>query len=417
MRLPIRARIAVFGAVVVCATLVLFSVVLYLIALAGGRQNVDQELQDGSPTKTFQAVAAPDGHLKVRREGGFGPVPAGLPLPVHPGLATIMAGRNDRVRVLVQAQPDGTFLVTGEHLSDLESRASGLLTYLLFTAGVTMVVGVGATWLAAGRALRPLKVIAAIAAGDGQTRDLRSRLPAVQPPDDELGRLTEAFNGMLSRLEVAQEGQRRFVADASHELRTPLTSIRGNAGLLLRDPSPDANDAREAVVDIAAESERMSRLVDGLLTLARADAGQELRRTRLDLASVVVPVARRAGLTSSVEPAPVLGDYDSLTQLAWILADNACRHGGGQATMWVRPRPGGGAELIVGDQGPGIPPGEEERIFERFHQADTARSNGGTGLGLAIARWIVQQHRGRIWAGNAPSGGAVFMVEIGGDDP
>ena len=415
MRLPIRARIALFGAVVVCATLVLFSVVLYLIALVGGRQNVDQELRDGTPTKTFQAVAAPDGHLQVRREGGFGPVPAQLPVPVHPGLATIMAGRNDRVRVRIQAEPDGTFLVTGEHLSDLESRTSGLLTYLFFTAGVTMVAGVGATWLAAGRALRPLKVMAAIAAEVGQTRDLRRRLPAVRPQDDELGRLTEAFNGMLSRLEIAQDGQRRFVADASHELRTPLTSIRGNAGLLLRDPAPDANDAREAVVDIATESERMSRLVDGLLTLARADAGLELQRTRLDLASVVVPVARRAGLASSVEPAPVLGDYDSLTQLAWILADNAHRHGGGQATMWVRPRSEGGAHLIVGDQGPGIPLGEEERIFERFYQADAARSNGGTGLGLAIARWIVQQHGGRIWAGNAPGGGAVFTVEIGGD--
>ena len=156
----------------------------------------------------------------------------------------------------------------------------------------------------------------------------------------------------------------------------------------------------------------MSRLVDGLLTLARADAGHELRRSQLDLAQVVEPVARRAGLASSVEPAPVSGDHDALTQLAWILADNACRHGAGQASMWVRRRPQGGARLLVADQGPGIPPGEEERIFERFYQGDLARSNGGTGLGLAIARWIVQEHGGRIWAGNAPGGGAVFVVEI-----
>jgi len=216
---------------------------------------------------------------------------------------------------------------------------------------------------------------------------------------------------MLGRLKTAQDSQRRFVADASHELRTPLTSIRGNAGLLMRDPAPAAEDARDAVVDIAAESERLSRLVDGLLTLARADAGHELRRSPLDLARVVEPVARRAGLASSVEPAPVSGDHDTLTQLAWILADNARRHGGGQATMWVQRRPEG-ARLVVADQGPGIPPGEEERIFERFYQGDPARSNGGTGLGLAIARWIVQQHGGRIWAGNAPGGGAVFMVEI-----
>ena len=412
MRLPIRARIALFGAVVVCATLVLFSVVLYLIAWQGALNGVDQDLKDGNATKTFLAAGAADGHLQVRRVGGFGPVPDHLPLPVHQGLATITAAPNDRVRVLVQPQSDGTVLVTGEHLSEAQRGTAALLTYLLFTAFVTMLAGVAATWLAAGRALRPLKAMAAVAADVGQTRDLGSRLPAVRPRRDEVGRLTDAFNEMLGRLKTAQDSQRRFVADASHELRTPLTSIRGNAGLLLRDPAPAAEDAREAVVDIAAESERMSRLVEGLLTLARADAGHELRRSPLDLARVVEPVARRAGLASSVEPAPVSGDHDALTQLVWILADNARRHGGGQATMWVQRRPQGGARLVVADDGPGIPPGEEERIFERFYQGDPVRSDGGTGLGLAIARWIVQQHGGRIWAGNAPSGGAVFMVEI-----
>jgi len=412
MRLPIRARIALFGAVVVCATLVLFSVVLYLIAWQGALNGVDQDLKDGNATKTFLAIAAPDGHLQVRRAGGFGPVPDRLPVPMHQGLATITAAPNDRVRVLVQPQADGTLRVTGQHLSEVQRGTSALLTYMLFTAFVTMLAGVAATWFAAGRALRPLKAMAAVAAEVGQTRDLGSRLPAVRPRGDEVGRLTDAFNGMLGRLKTAQDSQRRFVADASHELRTPLTSIRGNAGLLMRDPAPAAEDARDAVVDIAAESERLSRLVDGLLTLARADAGHELRRSPLDLARVVEPVARRAGLASSVEPAPVSGDHDTLTQLAWILADNARRHGGGRATMWVQRRPEGGARLVVADQGPGIPPGEEERIFERFYQGDPARSNGGTGLGLAIARWIVQQHGGRIWAGNAPGGGAVFMVEI-----
>src|SRR5262249_30895155 len=153
-------------------------------------------------------------------------------------------------------------------------------------------------------------------------------------------------------------------------------------------------------------------LVDGLLTLARADAGHELRRWPLDLAQVVEPVARRSGLVSSLEPALVHGDGDALTQLAWILADNARRHGGGQAVMWVRHRPEGGARLVVSDRGPGIPAGQEEQIFERFYQANAARTNGGTGLGLAIARWIVQQHGGRIWAGNDPGGGAVFTVEL-----
>src|SRR5262249_15482293 len=122
--------------------------------------------------------------------------------------------------------------------------------------------------------------------------------------------------------------------------------------------------------------------------------------------------AGRGGRAPSVEEATVLGDRDALTQLAWILADNARRHGGGEGVLWVRRRPQGGALLVVSDRGPGIPPGEGERIFERFYQPEVSRSKGGTGLGLAIARWIAVQHGGRIWAGNDPAGGAVFVVEL-----
>jgi two-component system OmpR family sensor kinase len=412
LRLPIRARIAVFGAVVVCATVALFGVTLVAIVWAAGLQSVDHDLAAARPGVTFLAQAGPDGRLRPLREGGSGPVPARLPTPVRTGLRTIVARPGDRVRVDVRAQADGTYLVSGEHLGPLEAIAGTLLTFLLVTALATMLAGVAATWFAAGRALRPLRTMAAVVQEVGHTSDLRRRLPLVRPAGDEVARLTAAFNEMLGRLERAVESQRRFLADASHELRSPLTSIRGNAGLLQREPPPPAADVRDAVGDIAAESERMSRLVDGLLTLARADAGQRLRRGPVDLAGVVEPVARRAGLAASLEPAPVLGDADALAQLAWILADNARRHGGGGGAMWVRRRPEGGAMLTVGDRGPGIPPGEEERIFERFYQPDPSRSQGGTGLGLAIARWIVEQHGGRIWAGNEPAGGALFAVVL-----
>jgi two-component system OmpR family sensor kinase len=409
-RLSIRARLALFGALVVCGTVALFGFLLFAAIQGGGLVTVDQDLRADRASTTFSAIASPDGTLRPVRQGGSGPIPARLPTPVRPELRTIVVAPGDRVRVLVQARPDGTYQVTGEHLGELERTARALLTYLLITAVVTMLAGVATIWLVAGRALRPLRTMAAVAEEVGWTQDLRRRLPAVRPRD-EVGRLTEAFNAMLARLEGAQESQRRFVADASHELRTPLTSIRSNAGLLQREPPPESEDARDAVGDIVAESERMSRLVDGLLTLARADAGQQLRRAPLDLAQVVEPVARRAGLTASLEAAPVLGDADALTQLAWILADNARRHGGG-GTVWVRRRAPAGAVLVVGDRGPGIPPGEEERIFARFYQPDASRSDGGTGLGLAIARWIAGQHGGRIWAGNDPSGGAVFVVEL-----
>jgi len=412
MRLAIRARIALFGALVVCGTVALFGLLLWGIVTLAGLGAVDQDLRADRPNATFRALAGPDGTLHPEREGGLGPIPDRLPVPVRTGAYTIATRPGDRVRVYVQAQPDGTYQVNGEYLAQMERGTGLLLGYLLFTAGAAALVGVASIWLATGRALRPLRTMAAVAEEVGRTRDLRRRLPDVRPHGDEVGRLTDAFNDMLGRLEGAQESQRRFVADASHELRTPLTSIRGNAGLLLREPPPGAADARGALADIAAESERMSRLVEGLLTLARADAGHELRRAPLDLARVVEPVARRAGLTASVEEAPVLGDPDALAQLAWILADNVRRHGGGRGSLWVRRRPPAGATLVVGDRGPGIPPGEEERIFQRFYQPDASRSNGGTGLGLAIARWIVDQHAGRIWAGNDPQGGAVFVVQL-----
>jgi two-component system, OmpR family, sensor kinase len=410
--MPIRARIALFGALVVCGTVALFGILLWGIVSVAGLAGVDQDLRAGRPNTTFQAVAEPDGSLRAERQGGLGPVPARLPTPVRAGVHTVVVAPGDRVRVDVQAQPDGTFQVTGEHLAQMERAAGTLLGYLLFTAAAATLAGVTAIWLAAGRALRPLQVVTAVAEDVGRTRDLTRRLPDVRPRSDEVGRLTEAFNDMMLRLETAQESQRRFVADASHELRTPLTSIRSNAGLLLREPPPGAADAREALADIDAESERMSRLVEGLLTLARADAGHALLREPLDLARVAEPVARRAGLSASVEAAPVLGDADALTQLAWILADNARRHGGGEGVLWVRRRPQGGALLMVSDRGSGIPAGEEERIFERFYQPGPSRSSGGTGLGLAIARWIVVQHGGRIWAGNHSAGGAVFAVEL-----
>jgi signal transduction histidine kinase len=411
VRLPIQVRIALFGAIVVCGTVALFGVALYLLVLYLDLQRVDQDLRAANPATTFLAVADGTGHLRAVRDGSGG-VPDHLPAPVRTGLSTYLARAGDPVRVFVRAQPDGTYLVSGAHLSQSQGAAGFLLLYLFVTAMATMLVGVAAMWLAARRALRPLRTMAGVVADVGRTRDLGRRLPGVPAAGDEVDRLAAAFNDMLARLEAAQESQRRFVADASHELRTPLTSIRGNAGLLLRRPRPAAGVVDEAVHDIADESERMSRLVDGLLTLARADAGQELTRCPLDLALLVAPVARRAGLEASLVPAPMHGDADALTRLAWILADNARRHGGGDAVMWVRPRPDGGALLVLSDRGPGIPAGDEERIFERFYQPDVSRARGGTGLGLAIARWIAGQHGGRVWAGNDPAGGAVFVVRL-----
>ena len=261
----------------------------------------------------------------------------------------------------------------------------------------------------------------------GRTQDLSRRLPE-GGTNDEVGRLQQSFNQMLRQLEDAYQrlrsaliAQRRFVADASHELRTPLTTIRGNIGLLLKRDDITSEDRVAALNDIAGESERMSRMVQDLLTLARADAGYHLEKMPIDLRPIVQDVSRQAQTLASTRqielldgvPATVQGNADAIKQLLWILIDNAFKHTREDGHIQLRLlRNGQSAALTVSDDGPGVPAGDLERIFERFYQSDSARSGEGTGLGLAIARWIAREHGGRVYARNNPGGGAVFTVEL-----
>jgi two-component system OmpR family sensor kinase len=306
----------------------------------------------------------------------------------------------------------------------VEQQIAGVRFFLIFAAIVTIIAVALVSWFVIGRALRPLRTLTATADEIARTGDLSRRLPDVRTRD-EVGVLTASFNGMLERVSAAQDelgaslaAQRRFVADASHELRTPLTTIRNNAGFLAEHPDAVATDRAEALADIEAESERLSRLVDDLLRLARADAGGRLERAPVDLRAIVEDVARKARrpdrnviVAAWGGAAVVDGDGDALTRLAWILVDNALRHGSGDVEVAVRAE-GGSVALTVADRGPGIPPGNETRIFERFHRADPARSGGGAGLGLAIATTIVDAHGGTIEAANREGGGAVFRVTL-----
>lgn len=306
----------------------------------------------------------------------------------------------------------------------VEQQIAGVRFFLIFAAIVTIIAVALVSWFVVGRALRPLRTLTATADEIARTGDLSRRLPEVRTRD-EVGVLTASFNGMLDRVSAAQHelaaslaAQRRFVADASHELRTPLTTIRNNAGFLAEHPEAAATDRAEALGDIEAESERLSRLVDDLLRLARADSGGRLERVPVDLRVIVEDVARKARrsdravvVAAGGGAAVVEGDPDSLMRLAWILIDNAIRHGAGDVDVAVA-ADGGAVVLTVADRGPGIPPGDEERIFERFHRADPARSGGGAGLGLAIAATIAEGHAGTIVATNREGGGAVFEVRL-----
>jgi signal transduction histidine kinase len=310
----------------------------------------------------------------------------------------------------------------------LVAQVNLLRLYLLLGAIFSLAGALAASWVVAGRALAPLDTMTETVEAIGSAQDLARRLPDA-PARDEVGRLTGAFNAMMgrldeaySRLEGALESQRRFVADASHELRTPLTSIRSNLGLLLGRTDIAAADRAEALQDMEAEAQRMTRLVADLLTLARADAGQSLEMADVEITRLAEEVARQARRTypgrrldfDRRRPTRVRGNADSLRQLLWILLDNAARHTdpGSRIKLIVDAGPEA-ARLTVTDDGPGIAPGDLERVFERFYRADQARSSGGAGLGLSIARWIVKQHGGRIQAGANPDGrGASFTVEL-----
>jgi signal transduction histidine kinase len=314
-------------------------------------------------------------------------------------------------------------------------RILGRLRWLL-AAGLIGALGLSGlvVWLAAGRAAAPLGRLAQTAETVGTSGDLSRRVD-VSGSEDEVGHLAATFNTMLQRLErtdadlraarvraeEALDAQRRFVADASHELRTPLTTIRGNADLLRDYGDVTPSDRAAALTQIQQESERMSRLVNDLLTLARADAGQPLAREPVPLGALLGEVAAQARVLARgqqvslavASDATVLGDADSLRQFLLILLDNALRHTpeGGSVELRLEEQ-SGDALVSVRDTGEGIAPADLPHIFERFYRADRARSGTGVGLGLAIARWIVREHGGEIEVSSSLGEGSIFSVRL-----
>jgi len=461
VNVPIRARIALFGAGVVALTVVIFSVIVYTLversliaqqdtALSARGQQLAQFIvrrgtvpRDGpffppdlsTAGETFWEVISGN---QVVSDALVNNAPPQVPAAVlaragAEGYTTTIRPRPDLpLRVYVQAwsRPDlglNGYVVAGRPIAALTSQLSTLRLFLILGALLSLFAALAASWFLAGRALRPLESMARTAEEIGHTQDLSRRLPD-QPTDDEVGRLQQSFNLMLQQLEDAyrrlQEAlaaQRRFVADASHELRTPLTTIRGNIGLLLKRDDITSEDRSAALQDIAGESERMSRMVQDLLTLARADAGQHLDKAPVELQPIVRDVSRQAQAVAGdrevkldgADDITVVGNADAIKQLLWILVDNAVKHTdrGGHIEMGLQ-REDGVACLRVRDDGTGIPAGDAEKIFERFYQADTSRSGLGTGLGLAIARWIAEEHGGRVNAINNPDRGATFKVEL-----
>ena len=290
---------------------------------------------------------------------------------------------------------------------------------------VLVLAGAGGYWISR-RALVPVERLTR-AVQDITVRSLDRRLD-VPATDDELQRLAETFNGMLARLQTAVADMARLTAEASHELRTPVALVRATAEVALSQERP-AGEYRQALGDVQQEAERMSTLVDNLLTLARADAGVEaqdttvvdLRAVAADAARTVEPAMARRSLRFDVEapdrPVTVTGSEEALRRLMLILLDNALRYTDSGGMVRLRTAANGDAQatIEVVDSGLGIDPADRPRVFDRFYRGAAARARAadGAGLGLSIARSIVLRHGGTIDLDTAPGGrGCVARVVL-----
>ncbi len=335
-------------------------------------------------------------------------------------------------RVCLPSNSQCQIIIVAE-LSDSLTAELAMLrnVFLLAIPAVLLLAGL-CGWLLARKTLAPV-VNMAESAQRISAAHLDERLP-VANPRDELGRLTATFNEMLARLESSFTQQRQFMADASHELRTPLSVLWAAAAVTLEQPRREESEYREALTIIDEQVKRLSRIVEEMFTLARADAGgRELRLCDFYLDELIAETARAAGVLASrkeisVEWAPApetmyRGDEALLKQMLLNLLDNAIKHttAGGRVSLRLE-QVGQNYWVTVTDTGTGIPAEAQSHIFERFYRADKARSRetngntsghgGGAGLGLSIARWIAKAHGGSLTLQDSGPTGSAFRVSL-----
>jgi signal transduction histidine kinase len=313
----------------------------------------------------------------------------------------------------------------GEPLASIAHAQRGVARSFILAGILTLAGALVAAYLLGTRFSRPLRMMAAVATRvDGG--DLHPRIHGLEGYGEEVRVLADAFNHMLARLTDAFASQRAFIADASHELRTPLTVIRGQLEVLASQANPSGEEVRRVQARVQAEIARITRLVDDLLLLAKAEQAEFLKPTNIDLPSYVHELWDGMSLLGSrnfelgaVPAGTVRADPDRLAQALRNLIANAIAHTEperGHVRLSVDALGAGVLRFVVADDGPGIPEDQLQRIFDRFHRTDSARdrASGGTGLGLAIVRAIVQAHGGRIKARAGVRGGAQLELELPG---
>jgi heavy metal sensor kinase len=452
MTLPIRARLALVSGALVAALLAAMGAFLYLRLSADLVATVDAGLRTRAeaflaagldslprsggliePDEAFTQVLAADGRV-LDSSAGLAPGP----LLSSEAIAGLGRARFFDAEVLTEEEPvparllavptsQGRVVVVGASLEDQQEALARLLALLVLGGPVVVGLAFGVGWLLAGAALRPverMRVEAEAISG----AELGRRLP-VAPTRDELARLGESLNRMLGRVEEAVDRERRFVDDASHELRTPLTNLKAELELALRRERT-AEALRGSLGSAAEETERLIRLAEDLLVLARADRGRlPVRREDLDVAALVRETVgsfsgRASALGVSLETSIGEGlrarvDEARMRQAVGNLIDNALRHtpAGGRVVVELA-QSNGAVSIQVADTGEGFAESFLPQAFEPFSRADASRSrtDGGSGLGLAIVRAVAEAHGGSVEARNRHPGGAVVVLRIPSGD-
>jgi len=446
----LRGRLTLLAAGAVGVTVVLASIVCYLVMRHELRAQVDDALGRQGGLVVRAAPAPEIARLRDRvmtlrlpapppRAGGSAPYVqvldaagkvinrgddalAGIPVTARDD--RVAAGKakayeddrvidGDHVRVSTVPTPGGGAFMLGRSLAGVDSTLSRLrwLLLALCIAGTALAAALGR--LFSRPVIQPVTDLTEAAEHITATEDLARRVDA--RGSDEVGRMAARFNTMLDTLEGSVAAQRRLVADASHELRTPVTSLRTNIEVLLAGEDLPEPARRRLLEDVREQTEELSGLITDVIELARGEvplSGTE--DVRLD--EIAAVTAGRVGRSHpdarfelDLEPTVVEGLPDRLARAVGNLLDNAAKYGPPGGVVEVRVRDG---EVAVRDHGPGVPGAEAPFVFDRFYRGDGARGRQGSGLGLAIVRQVAESHGGGVTVEEAPGGGALFRLRL-----
>jgi two-component system OmpR family sensor kinase len=466
----VRARLTLWYVSILAAALIVVAALIYILlaramfvrvdeAVVAGVQiaitSLANDLKEGENhanaarstvgelSSTRQMVAIYDGGGRLLAEGGRdSDLDLTLPpLSVIPENAVLFQSvyeidDDDRHRLgmrrVSMAGAADYVVVLGSPMESLDEELASLRRILASIVPLALIIAGFGGWFLARRSLSPVVLMADRARQIGG-ENLSERLP-VANPRDELGHLAGTFNELLGRLERSLGQQRQFMADASHELRTPVATARTAASVALQQPHRDEYDYRQTLEIVEQQTARLSRVVDDMFTLARADAGNyPIRKVPMYLDEVIEDIVRAARVMASargvtvddpltVRSASFYGDEELIHRMIGNLIDNAIRHAPAGSSVRVDlDRSSSGYVIAVRDQGPGVPDEIRPYIFERFYRGDAARHRGltsssdGAGLGLALARWIARSHGGDVDLVRSSGSGSTFVIALPSD--